>query len=95
MAVDDGIAMGHTGMLYSPALRDIIADTVEYHPCNRTVPTPLVCILELRLGRAGMLMAAPAPQHPDRVRLPVARVEAPRCRSPMRHRQSIDLIDVM
>ena len=39
MAVDDGIAMGHTGMLYSLPSRDIIADTVEYHGATRTAPT--------------------------------------------------------
>ena len=38
MAVDDGIAMGHTGMLYSLPSRDIIADTVDTS-ATRTAPT--------------------------------------------------------
>ena len=43
MAVDDGIAMGHTGMLYSLPSRDIIADTVEYQ-VNAHCADALICI---------------------------------------------------
>ena len=46
MAVDDGIAMGHTGMLYSLPSRDIIADTVEYQ-VNAHCADALICIPEL------------------------------------------------
>ena len=53
IAIDDGIAMGHDGMLYSLPSRDLIADSVEYmcnahkvdamiciFPCNSTLPYP-------------------------------------------------------
>ena len=39
IAIDDGIAMGHDGMLYSLPSRELIADSVEYR-CNATRPTP-------------------------------------------------------
>ena len=43
IAIDDGIAMGHDGMLYSLPSRDIIADSVEYM-CNAHKVDALVCI---------------------------------------------------
>lgn len=62
MAVDDGIAMGHTGMLYSLPSRDIIADTVEYQVnahcadalmripnCDKVVPGMLMAALRLNI----------------------------------------------
>ena len=57
MAVDDGIAMGHTGMLYSLPSRDIIADTVEYQ-CNAHCADALICIPNCDKVVPGMLMAA-------------------------------------
>ena len=57
MAVDDGIAMGHTGMLYSLPSRDIIADTVEYQ-VNAHCADALICILNCDKVVPGMLMAA-------------------------------------
>ena len=57
MAVDDGIAMGHTGMLYSLPSGDIIADTVEYQ-CNAHCADALICIPNCDKVVPGMLMAA-------------------------------------
>ena len=57
MAVDDGIAMGHDGMLYSLPSRDIIADTVEYQ-CNAHCADALICIPNCDKVVPGMLMAA-------------------------------------
>ncbi|MBM6698832.1 dihydroxy-acid dehydratase [Bifidobacterium pullorum subsp. saeculare] len=57
MAVDDGIAMGHTGMLYSLPSRDIIADTVEYQ-VNAHCADALICIPNCDKIVPGMLMAA-------------------------------------
>ncbi len=57
IAVDDGIAMGHDGMLYSLPSRDIIADSVEYM-CNAHTADALVCISNCDKITPGMLMAA-------------------------------------
>ncbi|PRY66397.1 dihydroxy-acid dehydratase [Vreelandella songnenensis] len=57
IAVDDGIAMGHDGMLYSLPSRDIIADSVEYM-CNAHCADALVCISNCDKITPGMLMAA-------------------------------------
>ena len=57
IAVDDGIAMGHDGMLYSLPSRDIIADSVEYM-CNSHTADALVCISNCDKITPGMLMAA-------------------------------------
>lgn len=57
IAVDDGIAMGHTGMLYSLPSRDIIADSVEYMT-NAHKADALVCISNCDKVTPGMLMAA-------------------------------------
>ena len=57
MAVDDGIAMGHTGMLYSLPSRDIIADTVEYQ-VNAHCADALIYIPNCDKVVPGMLMAA-------------------------------------
>ncbi|MDR2620857.1 MAG: dihydroxy-acid dehydratase, partial [Propionibacteriaceae bacterium] len=56
-AVDDGIAMGHTGMLYSLPSRELIADTVEYS-VNAHCADALVCISNCDKITPGMLMAA-------------------------------------
>ena len=67
IAVDDGIAMGHGGMLYSAASRDLIADSVEYM-VNAHTADAMVCIRTATRsprhadGRA-------APQHPGHLRL--------------------------
>ncbi len=57
IAVDDGIAMGHSGMLYSLPSREIIADAVEYM-ANAHCADALVCISNCDKITPGMLMAA-------------------------------------
>ncbi|MBM9576063.1 dihydroxy-acid dehydratase [Leptospira sp. 201903070] len=57
IAVDDGIAMGHSGMLYSLPSRDLIADSVEYM-VNAHTADALVCISNCDKITPGMLMAA-------------------------------------
>lgn len=57
IAVDDGIAMGHDGMLYSLPSRDIIADSVEYM-VNAHCADALICISNCDKITPGMLMAA-------------------------------------
>ncbi|MDY6098197.1 MAG: dihydroxy-acid dehydratase [Bacteroidaceae bacterium] len=57
IAIDDGIAMGHDGMLYSLPSRDIIADSVEYM-CNAHKADAMVCISNCDKITPGMLMAA-------------------------------------
>src|SRR6056297_1867038 len=57
IAIDDGIAMGHDGMLYSLPSRDIIADSVEYM-CNAHKVDAMVCISNCDKITPGMLMAA-------------------------------------
>ncbi|MEV6974670.1 dihydroxy-acid dehydratase [Kitasatospora sp. NPDC093806] len=57
IAVDDGIAMGHAGMLYSLPSRDLIADSVEYM-VNAHCADALICISNCDKITPGMLMAA-------------------------------------
>lgn len=57
IAIDDGIAMGHDGMLYSLPSRDIIADSVEYM-INAHKADAMVCISNCDKVTPGMLMAA-------------------------------------
>ena len=57
IAIDDGIAMGHGGMLYSLPSRDLIADSVEYM-CNGHTADAMVCISNCDKITPGMLMAA-------------------------------------
>jgi len=57
IAIDDGIAMGHDGMLYSLPSRDVIADSVEYM-CNGHKVDAMVCISNCDKITPGMLMAA-------------------------------------
>jgi dihydroxy-acid dehydratase len=68
IAVDDGIAMGHDGMLYSLPSRELIADSVEYM-VNAHCADAMVCILQLRQDHAWHAHSRAAPQHPCRVRL--------------------------
>ena len=98
IAVDDGIAMGHDGMLYSLPSRDIIADSVEYM-VNAHCADALVCISNCDKITPGMLMAA------MRLNIPVVFVsggpmEAGRVRLANPQTQTIeirklDLIDAM
>ena len=92
IAVDDGIAMGHDGMLYSLPSREIIADSVEYM-CNAHCADAIVCISNCDKITPGMLMAA------MRLNIPVVFVSG----GPMEagkyihegKTRSVDLIDAM
>jgi dihydroxy-acid dehydratase len=57
IAIDDGIAMGHDGMLYSLPSRDVIADSVEYM-CNGHKVDAMICVSNCDKITPGMLMAA-------------------------------------
>ncbi len=57
IAIDDGIAMGHNGMLYSLPSRDLIADSIEYM-CNAHMVDAMVCISNCDKITPGMLMAS-------------------------------------
>src|SRR5690606_39623118 len=57
IAIDDGIAMGHEGMLYSLPSREVIADSVEFM-CNAHKADALICISNCDKITPGMLMAA-------------------------------------
>ena len=57
IAIDDGIAMGHTGMLYSLPSRELIADSVEY-VCNAHCVDAMICISNCDKITPGMMMAA-------------------------------------
>ncbi len=57
IAIDDGIAMGHSGMLYSLPSRELIADSVEYM-CNAHTVDAMICISNCDKITPGMLMAA-------------------------------------
>ena len=90
IAVDDGIAMGHDGMLYSLPSRELIADSVEYM-VNAHCADALVCISNCDKITPGMLMAA------MRLNIPVVFVsggpmEAGKTRLGV---HKIDLIDAM
>jgi len=92
IAVDDGIAMGHDGMLYSLPSREIIADSVEYM-VNAHCADAMVCISNCDKITPGMLMAA------LRINIPVVFVSG----GPMESGKvsvngkirSVDLIDAM
>ncbi len=92
IAVDDGIAMGHDGMLYSLPSREIIADSVEYM-VNAHCADAMVCISNCDKITPGMLMAA------LRVNIPVVFVSG----GPMEagkvlldgENRSLDLVDAM
>ncbi|HPA89270.1 MAG TPA: dihydroxy-acid dehydratase [Quisquiliibacterium sp.] len=90
IAVDDGIAMGHDGMLYSLPSRDLIADSVEYM-VNAHCADAMVCISNCDKITPGMLMAA------MRLNIPVVFVtggpmEAGKTRLAV---HKLDLIDAM
>ncbi len=57
IAIDDGIAMGHDGMLYSLPSREIIADSIEY-VCNAHKADAMICISNCDKITPGMLMAS-------------------------------------
>ena len=90
IAVDDGIAMGHDGMLYSLPSRDLIADSVEYM-VNAHCADAMVCISNCDKITPGMLMAA------MRINIPVVFVTG----GPMEagktklSEHALDLVDAM
>jgi dihydroxy-acid dehydratase len=93
IAVDDGIAMGHGGMLYSLPSRDLIADSVEYM-VNAHCADALVCISNCDKITPGMLMAA------LRLNIPTVFVsggpmEAGKVSLPSKGELKLDLVDAM
>ena len=88
IAVDDGIAMGHDGMLYSLPSRDIIADSVEYM-VNAHKADAMVCISNCDKVTPGMLMAA------MRLNIPAIFVSGGPMEAGVRGKERLDLIDAM
>lgn len=88
IAIDDGIAMGHDGMLYSLPSRDIIADSVEYM-VNAHKADALVCISNCDKITPGMLMAA------MRLNIPTVFVSGGPMEAGVMGQERLDLIDVM
>ena len=88
IAVDDGIAMGHDGMLYSLPSRDIIADSVEYM-VNAHKADALVCISNCDKITPGMLIAA------MRLNIPTIFVSGGPMEAGSLDGNGLDLIDAM
>ena len=88
IAIDDGIAMGHDGMLYSLPSRDIIADSVEYM-VNAHKADAMVCISNCDKITPGMLMAA------MRLNIPTVFVSGGPMEAGEWKGQHLDLIDAM
>ena len=88
IAVDDGIAMGHDGMLYSLPSRDIIADSVEFM-CNAHKADALVCISNCDKITPGMLIAA------MRLNIPTVFVSGGPMEAGVLGSLKLDLIDAM
>lgn len=88
IAIDDGIAMGHDGMLYSLPSRDIIADSVEYM-ANAHKVDAMVCISNCDKITPGMLMAA------MRLNIPTIFVSGGPMEAGSFRGRGVDLIDAM
>ena len=88
IAVDDGIAMGHDGMLYSLPSRDMIADSVEYM-VNAHKADAMICISNCDKITPGMLMAA------MRLNIPTIFVSGGPMEAGKIDDEQIDLIDAM
>ena len=88
IAIDDGIAMGHDGMLYSLPSRDLIADSVEYM-VNAHKADAMVCISNCDKITPGMLMAA------MRLNIPTVFVSGGPMEAGELDGQHLDLIDAM
>lgn len=88
IAIDDGIAMGHSGMLYSLPSRDLIADSVEYM-CNAHQVDAMICISNCDKITPGMLMAA------MRLNIPAVFVSGGPMEAGIVDSKAIDLIDAM
>ena len=88
IAIDDGIAMGHDGMLYSLPSRDIIADSVEYM-VNAHKADAMICISNCDKITPGMLMAA------MRLNIPAVFVSGGPMEAGRLDGRQLDLIDAM
>ncbi len=88
IAIDDGIAMGHDGMLYSLPSRDLIADSVEYM-VNAHKADAMVCISNCDKITPGMLMAA------MRLNIPAIFVSGGPMEAGRLGDRPLDLIDIM
>lgn len=88
IAIDDGIAMGHDGMLYSLPSRDIIADSIEYM-ANAHKIDALVCISNCDKITPGMLMAA------MRLNIPTVFVSGGPMEAGTYKGKPVDLVDAM
>ena len=88
IAIDDGIAMGHDGMLYSLPSRDLIADSVEYM-VNAHKADAMVCISNCDKITPGMLMAA------MRLNIPTVFVSGGPMEAGEWNGRHLDLIDAM
>ncbi len=88
IAIDDGIAMGHDGMLYSLPSRDIIADSVEYM-ANAHKVDAMVCISNCDKITPGMLMAS------MRLNIPTVFVSGGPMEAGKAGGKALDLVDAM
>lgn len=88
IAIDDGIAMGHDGMLYSLPSRELIADSVEYM-CNAHKADAMICISNCDKITPGMLMAA------MRLNIPAVFVSGGPMEAGRTAGKAYDLIDAM
>ncbi len=88
IAIDDGIAMGHSGMLYSLPSRDLIADSVEYM-VNAHKADAMICISNCDKITPGMLMAA------MRLNIPAVFVSGGPMEAGELNGRYLDLIDAM
>lgn len=88
IAIDDGIAMGHGGMLYSLPSRDLIADSIEYM-ANAHCLDALVCISNCDKITPGMLMAA------MRLNIPTIFVSGGAMEAGIVEGKEVDLVDIM
>jgi dihydroxy-acid dehydratase len=88
IAIDDGIAMGHNGMLYSLPSRELIADSVEY-VCNAHMVDAMICISNCDKITPGMLMAA------MRLNIPTVFVSGGPMEAGNYNNKNVDLIDAM
>ena len=88
IAIDDGIAMGHEGMLYSLPSREIIADSIEY-VCNAHKADAMICISNCDKITPGMLMAS------MRLNIPAIFVSGGPMEAGIHNNKKIDLVDAI
>jgi len=93
IAIDDGIAMGHDGMLYSLPSREVIADSVEYM-CNAHTADAMVCISNCDKITPGMMMASMRLNIPT-VFITGGPMEAGHVKMSDGEERAVDLIDAM